>query len=50
MLMEHRLRDEHQTFDSLSKKTEFFERLEQKHSGGSEVSHLQSTSLEEMAG
>ena len=30
MIIEHRMRDKHQNADSLSKKTEFFERLEQK--------------------
>ena len=30
MTIEHRMRDEHQNAESLSKKTEFYERLEQK--------------------
>ena len=30
MIIEHRMRDKHQNADSLSKKTEFYERLEQK--------------------
>ena len=36
MIIEHRMRDKHQNADSLSKKTEFYERLEQKQgqSGG----------------
>ena len=31
------MRDKHQNADSLSKKTEFFERLEQKHANQSEI-------------
>ena len=36
MIIEHRMRDKHQNADSLSKKTEFYERLEQEtgQSGG----------------
>ena len=30
MIIEHRTRDKHQNADSLSKKTEFYERLEEK--------------------
>ena len=30
MIIEHRMRDKHQNADSISKKTEFHERLEQK--------------------
>ena len=36
MIIEHRMRDEHQNADSLSKKTEFYERLEQKQANQAE--------------
>ena len=36
MIMEHRMRDKHQNADSLSKKTEFYERLEQKQANQAE--------------
>ena len=37
MIIEHRTRDKHQNADSLSKKTEFYERLEQKQANQAEV-------------
>ena len=37
MIIEHRTRDKHQNADSLSKKTEFFERLEEKQANQSEI-------------
>ena len=37
MIIEHRMRDKHQNADSLSKKTEFFERLEQKQTNQAEI-------------
>ena len=37
MISEHRMRDEHQNAYSLSKKTEFFERLEQKQANQAEI-------------
>ena len=37
MIIEHRLRDKHQNADSLSKKTEFYERLEQKQANQAEI-------------
>ena len=37
MIIEHRMRDKHQNADSLSKKTEFFERLEQKQANQAEI-------------
>ena len=37
MIIEHRTRDKHQKADSLSKKTEFFERLEEKQSNQAEI-------------
>ena len=37
MIIEHRMRDKHQNADSLSKKTEFYERLEQKQANQAEV-------------
>ena len=37
MITEHRTRDKHQTVDSLSKKTEFYERLEEKQANQAEV-------------
>ena len=37
MIIEHRMRDKHQNADSLSKKTEFYERLEQKRANQAEV-------------
>ena len=37
MVIEHRMRDKHQNADSLSKKTEFYERLEQKQANQAEI-------------
>ena len=37
MIIEHRIRDKHQNTDSLSKKTEFYERLEEKQANQSEI-------------
>ena len=37
MIIEHRTRDKHQNADSLSKKTEFYERLENKQANQSEI-------------
>ena len=37
MIIEHRMRDEYQNADSLSKKTEFYERLEQKQANQAEI-------------
>ena len=37
MIIEHRTRDKHQNADSLSKKTEFYERLEEKQGNQAEV-------------
>ena len=37
MIIEHRMRDKHQIADSLSKKTEFYERLEQKQANQAEI-------------
>ena len=37
MIIEHRMRDKHQNADSLSKKTVFYERLEQKQANQAEV-------------
>ena len=37
IIMEHRMRDKHQNADSLSKKTEFYERLEQKQDNQAEM-------------
>ena len=37
MIIEHRMRDKHQNVDSLSKKTEFYERLEQKQANQAEI-------------
>ena len=37
MITEHRMRDKHQNADSLSKKTEFYERLEQKQANQTEI-------------
>ena len=37
MIIEHRMRDKHQNADSLSKKTEFYERLEQKKANQAEI-------------
>ena len=37
MLIEHRMRDKHQNADNLSKKTEFYERLEQKQANQAEI-------------
>ena len=37
MIIEHRARDKHQNADSLSKKTEFYERLEEKQANQSEM-------------
>ena len=37
MIFEHRMRDKHQNADSLSKKTEFYERLEKKQANQAEI-------------
>ena len=37
MIIEHRMRDKHQNADSLSEKTEFYERLEQKQANQAEI-------------
>ena len=37
MIIEHRMRDKQQNADSLSKKTEFYERLVQKHANQAEI-------------
>ena len=37
MIIEHRMREKHQNADSLSKKTEFYERLEQKQANQAEI-------------
>ena len=37
MIIEHRTRDKHQNADSLSKKTEFYERLKEKQANQAEV-------------
>ena len=37
MIIEHRMRDKHQNADSLSKKTEFYERSEQKQANQAEI-------------
>ena len=37
MIIEHRMRDKHQNADSLSKKTEFYERLKQKQANQAEI-------------
>ena len=37
MIIEHRTRDKHQNADSLSKKTEFYERLEERQANQSEI-------------
>ena len=37
MIIEHRMHDKHQNADSLSKKTEFYERLEQKQANQAEI-------------
>ena len=37
MIIQHRMRDKHQNADSLSKKTEFYERLEQKQANQAEI-------------
>ena len=37
MIIEHRMRDKYQNADSLSKKTEFYERLEQKQANQEEI-------------
>ena len=37
MTIEHRMRDKHQNADSLSKKNEFYERLEQKQANQAEI-------------
>ena len=37
MIIVHRMRDKHQNADSLSKKTEFYERLEQKQANQAEI-------------
>ena len=36
MIIEHRMRDMHQNADSLNKKTEFYEKLEQKQANQAE--------------
>ena len=59
MIIERRMRDKHQNADSLSKKTEFYERLEQKQANQAEIKegfsflgqrNLRSASLDEMVG
>ena len=37
MIIEHRMRNKHQNADRLSKKTEFYERLEQKQANKAEI-------------
>ena len=37
MIIEHRTRDKHQNADILSKKTEFYERLEEKQANQAEI-------------
>ena len=37
VIIEHRMRDKHQNADSLSRKTEFYERLEQKKANQAEI-------------
>ena len=37
MIIEHRMRDKHQNADNLSKKSEFYERLEQKQANQAEI-------------
>ena len=37
IIIEHRMRDKHQNADSLSRKTEFYERLEQKQANQAEI-------------
>ena len=37
MIIEHRTRDKHQNADSLSKKTEFYERLQEKQANQAEI-------------
>ena len=37
MKIEHKMRDKHQNADSLSKKTEFYEKLEQKQANQAEI-------------
>ena len=37
MIIEHRMRDKPQNADNLSKKTEFYERLEQKQANQAEI-------------
>ena len=37
MIIEHRMRDKHQKADSLSKTTEFYERLKQKQANQAEI-------------
>ena len=37
MIIEHRIRDKHQNADSLSKKTDLYERLEQKQVNQAEI-------------
>ena len=37
MIIEHRMRDKHENIDSLSKKTEFYERLEQRQANQVEI-------------
>ena len=37
MIIEHRTRDKHQNADSLGKKTEFYERLEERQASQAEI-------------
>ena len=37
MIIEHRMREKHQNAESLSKKTEFYERLEKKQANKAEI-------------
>ena len=37
LIIEHRMRDKHQNADSISKKIEFYERLEQKQANQAEI-------------
>ena len=40
MIIEHRMRDKHQNTDSLSKKTEFYKRLQQKQGNQAEIKEV----------
>ena len=40
MIIEHRMRDKHKNADSLTKKTEFYERLEQKQANQAEIKEV----------